>query len=216
VPGVTGRAAPHGDDAGDERPAVPGHLGLPEVRRDPALDQLVTALRSVQDRVIGTQAPRETVSAAARLLDQAAAELDPFRITGEDPPSWDDLKRTAGTRALAPVLEGLEWDAERLTARVTFPPFFTGGNGAVHGGALPLLFDEVLGRLANTGRTMSRTANLSVDYRRVTPIGRELAVRATFERQEGRKRYLHAEVLHDGAVTAEAHGLFIELRPGAA
>lgn len=198
------------------RTPVPGHLGLPELRQDAGLDALVAALRHVQDRVIGTEAPPVSVARASELLRRAADELDPYRIAGTDPPTWDDLRRTSRTRALAPELEALEGSPERLTARVTFTAFYTGGNGAVHGGALPLLFDEVLGRLANTGRPMSRTAHLSVDYRRVTPVGQELLVQAHFDRQEGRKRYLHGSLQDGRHVTAEAHGLFVELRPGQA
>lgn len=194
--------------------AVPGHLGVPEPTPDGALDRLVTALRRVQDRVIGTAAPGATLASAAELLEQVAHHLEPYRMTAEEPPSWDDLRRMAGSRALAPVLGDLEVTSDRLSATVTFSPFYTGGNGAVHGGVLPLLFDEVLGRLANVDRPMCRTANLSVDYRRVTPVGRPLRVEARFEREEGRKRYLYAAVLDDGQVTAEVHGLFVALRPG--
>lgn len=193
---------------------VRGHLGVPEPAADGALDRLVTALRRVQDRVIGTEAPDATLAIAAELLEEVARRLEPYRMTAEQPPSWDDLRRMAGSRTLAPVLDDLEVTSDRLSARVTFSPFYTGGNGAVHGGALPLLFDEVLGRLANVDRPMCRTANLSADYRRVTPVGRPLQVEARFEREEGRKRYLHAAVLDDGQVTAEVHGLFVELRPG--
>ena len=37
-----------------------------------------------------------------------------------------------------------------VRGRVVFRPFHLGGNGAAHGGTLPLLFDDVLGRLANS------------------------------------------------------------------
>jgi acyl-coenzyme A thioesterase PaaI-like protein len=203
-----------GETAGS--PDRPGHMGLPESRHDPAVARLVTALRRVQDRVIGTAAPTGTMTAAAELLERAAAELDPYRMTGTEPPSWGDLRRTSGTRALAPPLVDLRCTAQELDARVTFGAFHVGGNGAAHGGTIPLLFDEVLGRLANVGRPMSRTANLSVDYRRVTPVGRELRVHARVEKEEGRKRFLYGQLLDGEQVTAEVHALFVALRPGQA
>lgn len=81
-------------------------------------------------------------------------------------------------------------------------------------GPSPLLFDEVLGQLANSGeREPSRTAYLHTDYRAITPIGAELEVRGWFVSEQGRKRILRAELTHGDTVCAEAEGLFIVLRP---
>ena len=53
---------------------------------------------------------------------------------------------------------------------VRFGRHYLGGNNAAHGGAIPLLFDDALGRFANShGRPIARTAYLHVDYRSVTP-----------------------------------------------
>jgi acyl-coenzyme A thioesterase PaaI-like protein len=101
-----------------------------------------------------------------------------------------------------------------VDARVTFGRFQLGGNGAVHGGVLPLLFDEVLGRLANSGRTVARTAYLTVNFRHITRIGVEHTLVAELDRIAGRKRHLRG-VLRDptGRVVSDAEGLFVELRP---
>lgn len=88
---------------------------------------------------------------------------------------------------------------------VTFGRYFLGGGGAVHGGAISLLFDEVLGRLASSGdRAPARTAYLHTDYRSITPIGEELAVRAWFVSEQGRKRILRATITHGDTLCAEA------------
>jgi acyl-CoA thioesterase FadM len=77
------------------------------------------------------------------------------------------------------------------------------------------MFDEVLGRLANSaGRPAQRTASLHTDYRSITPIGKELSVRGWVEREEGRKRYLRATLHHGDVLCAEAEGLFVALKPG--
>ena len=76
-------------------------------------------------------------------------------------------------------------DASSITGRVTLGRFYLGRYGAAHGGVIPLLFDDVLGRLSNTSGALSRTAYLKVDYRRITPIGPELRVEATVDREEG-------------------------------
>ena len=80
---------------------------------------------------------------------------------------------------------------------------------------MPLLFDDVLGRLSNSsGGPPARTAYLHVNFRRITPIGPELQVEATFDREEGRKRYLSGRLTKDGVLLADAEGLFVVLEPG--
>ena len=77
------------------------------------------------------------------------------------------------------------------------------------------LQDELLGQQANAGgRTKARTAYLHVDYRKIAPIGVPLALEAAFEREVGRKRYLRGSARAGDDVVIEAHGLFVELRPG--
>ena len=97
---------------------------------------------------------------------------------------------------------------------VTLGRFYLGSGGAAHGGVLGLIFDEAMGRLANTGRSRARTAYLRVNFQAITPIGPELRVTAQVDRVEGRKRFLSGAIYHDGELTADAQGLFIELRPG--
>lgn len=74
---------------------------------------------------------------------------------------------------------------------------------------LPLTFDEVLGRLANSGeRPTVRTGYITVNYRVITRIGVE-------HRIDGRKRWVTGRLLDPaGMVVSDAEGLFVELRPG--
>ena len=116
-------------------------------------------------------------------------------------------------QTMAPALIVTEGDAQRLSGEVTFGRYYLGGNGAVHGGAVALLFDEVLGRMAGlAGR--SRTAYLHVDYRSITPIEVKLDVKAWIVVEEGRKQVLRAELRHGDVLCAEAEGLFVHMRPG--
>jgi acyl-coenzyme A thioesterase PaaI-like protein len=105
--------------------------------------------------------------------------------------------------------------SDSIHGRTSFRAFHLGGNGAAHGGTLPLLFDDVMGRIANSGsRAVARTAYLHVNYRKVTPIGVELEVEAKVDRIEGRKRWVTGRLLQDGTVLADAEALFVELLPG--
>jgi acyl-coenzyme A thioesterase PaaI-like protein len=176
---------------------------------------LAEALRLVQDRFTAAAPTSQAAAEATGLLTAAAALLEPFAVTERDQVAGRRLDLPGRGQTLVPPFYVEEWDNASVRGHVTFTRFYLGGNGAAHGGTVPLFFDEVLGRLANIdGRPRSRTAYLNVDYRRITPIGEELQVTARIEREEGRKRFLSAEVLHDGLVTAEASGLFVQLRPG--
>ncbi len=178
------------------------------------LQQLGAALRAVQDRTSSTNAPPEIALQAARALEEVARLLDPYRYLVERDKSWDDIRRSGGSRTLAPEMFDVVQTEERLDAQVRYSAFYLGGNGAVHGGAIPLLMDQVLGRVANHGRPICRTAFLNIDFRQVTPIDRDLRVEGFIERIEGRKRFVYGAMYDEDRLMIEAHGLFIELKPG--
>lgn len=103
---------------------------------------------------------------------------------------------------------------------VRFSRFHHGRNGAAHGGAIALAFDELMGTLANIeGGAPARTAYLTTTYRQVTPLERDLRFDATIDRAEGRKVFcsarIHVSDGEDSVVAAEAEALFVQLRPGA-
>ncbi|MDO8731287.1 MAG: PaaI family thioesterase [Actinomycetota bacterium] len=179
------------------------------------IHQLGISLRAVQDRVSSTNAPPEIALQAARTLEEVASLLDEYRYIVSRDKSWDDIRRSGGSRTLAPEMFDVTQSEQRLDAKVCFSAFYLGGNGAVHGGAIPLLMDQVLGRVANHGRPICRTAYLNIDYRHVTPIDRDLRVECFIERIDGRKRYVYGAIYDEEILTIEAHGLFIELKPGA-
>ena len=178
--------------------------------------RLVESLRSVQDAVTSIAPPDQAAHAAAEQLEQVAATLQPYSVP--------ERERHAGRRPdlpgrghplLLPLVIDYE-DETSLRGRVTFRPFHLGGNGAAHGGTLPLLFDEVVGRLVNStaGPRPARTAYLHVNYRAITPLGVELQVTATVDRREGRKHWASGRLHHGNTLLADAEGLFVELRPG--
>ena len=96
-----------------------------------------------------------------------------------------------------------------------FTRFHVGGNMAVHGGVLPLLFHHMFGMVSHaSGRPISRTAFLHVDYRKITPIDAPAAA-GRVTKTEGRKAFVLAELLDgDETVLAEGNGLMVRLLPG--
>jgi acyl-coenzyme A thioesterase PaaI-like protein len=115
-----------------------------------------------------------------------------------------------------PPYRVVKFEPDCVELSVQFSRFSVGGNYAVHGGVLPLLFDSVFGMVIHAaGRPISRTAFLHVDYRKVTPIDTPLTARGWVREAEGRKAFVNAELRDpDANVLAEANGLMIRLLPG--
>ena len=98
-----------------------------------------------------------------------------------------------------------------------FSRFHVGGNHAVHGGVLPLLFDSVFGMVIHAaGRPISRTAFLHVDYRKVTPIDTDADRDAagSAKPRAARRSSTPNCATPTAICCAEANGLMIRLLPG--
>lgn len=182
---------------------------------DPRWADLIVALRDVQDAIAAAAAPTEVLEAATTRLKAVAAELGPYAVEETDQVFGHRPDLPGRGQAMAPAVIIDSRTDDEVRGRVTISGFYIGGGGAVHGGVPPLVWDEILGRLANSGgRTRSRTAYLHVDYRSVTPIDQEMTFDGRFDRVEGRKRYLSGRMFHGERLVTEASGLFVELRPG--
>jgi acyl-coenzyme A thioesterase PaaI-like protein len=104
----------------------------------------------------------------------------------------------------------------RIGGTAEFRRFHLGRNGAAHGGAVATLFDSLLGFTAfKLSRSRAqRTAFLHVDYRKIAPVEKQLRVDAALDGIEDRKIFVSGRVLDGDDVLAEAHALFVKLRPG--
>jgi acyl-coenzyme A thioesterase PaaI-like protein len=104
----------------------------------------------------------------------------------------------------------------RVGGTARFRRFHLGRNGAVHGGALGLLFDSLLGFTTAklTKSPYQRTAHLGIDYRKIVPIEKELRVDAGIDRIDGRKIFVSGRLLDGDELLTEADALFIRLKPG--
>jgi acyl-coenzyme A thioesterase PaaI-like protein len=175
---------------------------------------MIAALRDFLDNVAAAAPDTSTTAALTHGLNRWADLLAQSAVPERRQIFARRLDLPGRGQTMSPSFIPIAGDHEKVTGTVTFGRYFLGGGGAVHGGAIPLLFDEVLGRLASSGdRAPARTAYLHTDFRSITPVGVELAVRAWFVSEQGRKRILRAELTHGDTLCAEAEGLFIELRP---
>ncbi|ORW49529.1 thioesterase [Mycobacterium paraense] len=200
-------------------PEYEHHGGFPEygpASPGPGFGRFVAAMRALQDLAVCANPSDDVWDDAA---DRAAALVEvlrPFRAEeGQAPAGRTPDLPGMGSLLLPPwTLTRYAPDGVEMTGY--FSRFHVGGNHAVHGGVLPLLFDHMFGMISHAaGRPISRTAFLHVDYRKVTPIDAPLAVRGRVTTAEGRKAFVAAELVDaDDTVLAEANGLMVRLLPG--
>lgn len=164
--------------------------------------------------------------ARARLHQADIAELRPMlakmrqisdarEAPEEDRPFGRGREGAGRVQCLVPEIIVHSMSNEVVEATVTMGDYFLGVNGAAHGGAVTLIFDEVLGRLSSGHeRPPSRTAYLNTTFFEITPIGIELRIRAWMQRLEGRKRFVAGEIMNGDRVCARAEALFVELKVG--
>jgi acyl-coenzyme A thioesterase PaaI-like protein len=195
---------------GGFNPPVPTNHGGPDYGR------FVEAIRRLQDLARAADAPDEVITEAADLIEAVSALLAPYETDEWSSPSGRrmDLPNRGNIMQVPADLEVTP--DERIRGLARFRRFHLGRNGAVHGGAVALLFDSVLGFTAFklTRSLKQRTAYLHVDYRNIAPIEKELQVDAGVDRTDDRKIFVTGRLLDGEAVLAEAEALFVRLNPG--
>jgi hypothetical protein len=178
---------------------------------------MIQAFRQLQDCVAEARPPNDVVARIAADLEELEAFLTPYRV--------DERNRIAGNRwdlpgrgqFLIPPISLIDANAERACGFVTLNSPYLGSGGAANGGFLPLLFNELMGRLVQMGgRQYSRTAYLHVNFRSVARIGAQLRIEVKVLREEGRKRFVGG-TLHEGSVlVADAEALFVAVKESGA
>ena len=78
-----------------------------------------------------------------------------------------------------------------------------------HGGVIAAIFDELLGVGSIAAAGGGFTGQLTINYRKPTPILEPLELRGWLDRQEGRKLFMRGEMRAGDVVTADAEGIFI-------
>ncbi|MEV0855541.1 PaaI family thioesterase [Nocardia fluminea] len=181
----------------------------------PHYGELIDQVRALMDRARLVNPSDELAKEAIATLEQLNARLDEAVVDEWSSPSWTRTDLPARGNITLPPYTVVSGDRDGVTAKVTFRTFHLGGNNAAHGGHIALAFDDIIGMTAALATTsVTRTASLTLDYRSITPLNRELTVRAWTERIEGRKVYVRATMHDDERLCAEAKGLFIVLNPG--
>lgn len=187
-------------------PATPG----------PGFGPFLASMRRLQDLAVSADPDSDTWVDAAGRAEELVKLLDPFEAPEGVGPASRVPDLPGSGSLLMPPYQVTRFEPDGVELGVQFSRFHVGGNSAVHGGVLPLLFDSVFGMVIHAaGRPISRTAFLHVDYRNVTPIDTQLGARGWIREVAGRKAFVNAELRDpDGVLLAEANGLMIRLLPG--
>jgi acyl-coenzyme A thioesterase PaaI-like protein len=207
----------------------PRSLGPPTSTGDTPMNRLAEAVRRISAVVVGHPVPEEEVTKAADQLVALAESLEQSAtlsrrartqpdLTGHPQDFFPTSPMIGFANPIAPPVEvwlGESETGEReIQGRVTFGYQYEGPPTCVHGGVIAELFDELMGAANVIADKPAMTGTLKVRYRKPTPLLTPLDLRARFVRSEGRKVHTWAGIYNDGALTAEADGLFIEVRPG--
>ena len=182
----------------------------------PGFGRFLDNMRRLQDLAVSANPESGTWDDAADRVEQLVKELEPFQAAeGVGPASRVPSLAGAGSLLMPPWFVD-RFEADGVELNVTFSRYHVGGNYAVHGGVLPLLFDSIFGMVIHaSGQPISRTAYLHVEYRKVTPIDVQLTAKGRATKVEGRKTFVEAELFDpEGNPLAEANGLMIRLLPG--
>ena len=181
---------------------------------DPYVDY-VAALRRVQDAAVSIDIGSPDMARATARLHELAELLEGSPAYQADYVGTRLMALSSGQNPFSVPLTITEARAGHSAGTVRFSRFHHGRGGVAHGGATALLFDEVLGRMSNyPGEPPSRTAYLTVNYRAVAPIEKDLRVEAGIDRVEGRKKFSSGRLYDGDTLVADADALFIVLKPG--
>jgi acyl-coenzyme A thioesterase PaaI-like protein len=182
----------------------------------PGFGPFLASMRRLQDLAVSADPDSDTWVDAAARVEELVKLLDPFEAAEGVGPAGRMPKLPGAGNLLMPPFKVSKMAPDGVELGVQFSRFHVGGNSAVHGGVLPLLFDSIFGMVIHAaGRPISRTGFLHVDYRNITPIDTPLSARGWIRAVEGRKAFIDAELRRpDGTLCAEANGLMIRLLPG--
>ena len=200
-------------------PEYDRHGGFPvfePARPGPGFGRFLDSMRRLQDLAVSVNPDSDTWSQAADRATELVTLLEPFQAGEGVGPANRVVELPGAGSLLMPPYHVTSFKPEGVQLSVQFSRFHVGGNYAVHGGVLPLLFDSIFGMVIHAaGRPISRTAFLHVDYRKVTPIDTPLTANGWIRETEGRKAFVNAELRDsDGNLLAEANGLMVLLLAG--
>ncbi|MDG2308642.1 MAG: hotdog domain-containing protein [Candidatus Binatia bacterium] len=111
---------------------------------------------------------------------------------------------------IAPPLK-MRFENSEVFGNVTLGKPYIGPPGAAHGGVVAGIMDQLLASAGQSIGVAGVTANMTVRFRKPTPLETRLVLHAWADprEDESKKRTVHAEIRTGDVVTAEADALII-------
>lgn len=180
------------------------------------------AIRRLMNAAVLTSADPDELADVARSIDAIAEQLEDAGLRDQmHVPDEEGMRR--GDRPYSPVIGAANpiappmvvsaLEDQTVVGECTLQPIHEGPPGAVHGGWVATLLDQLLGHASAASGNRGFTAELKVRYRRPTPYGVPLTLRGRTDKVDGRRVHTSAEIVVDDVVTAEAEGLFLTPSP---
>ncbi len=177
------------------------------------------ALREILEELGATTAPPEAFEADTARLHRLAREFRKFPPTPPESSlgvptgmeTFQDRSPIVGfANPLAPPARYEHHPDERcVRGEVEFGKAFEGAPGIVHGGFLAALLDEVLGVATSYSGDPGMTGEYTIRYHHPTRIKVPLRFESRFDRREGRKIFVSANLWDGDTKTVTATGTFI-------
>ena len=183
---------------------------------------LGAAVRRLMNASVLTNADDAQLANAAEQINVIAAGLenaglrDAMQLADEDSMRRNDRPYSpviGAANPIAPPLTVTALEDQTVVGECTMQPIHEGPPGAIHGGWVAMLLDQLLGHATAASGNRGFTAELTVRYRRPTPYGVPLTLRGRTDGVDGRRVYTSAEIVVDDVVTAEAKALFLMPSP---
>ena len=191
-----------------------------------ALHRLAAALRGMTEALMDTAASEAQLVAAGEGVEAILAVLEgapkhralwgfaESSNSGNSRAMFDSSPLIGLGNPVAPPLHLLVVDdveGRHVEGTAIFGTAYEGPPGHVHGGFVAAAFDELLGMAQSLTGNPGMTGSLTVQYRRPTPLHREVRMVGRVDRVEGRKIFTSGSLFDGETLCAEAQGLFISV-----
>ncbi len=178
---------------------------------------LADSLRRLLDATVRLRGDHASLAGAAERLRVVAVELE--RLIPETPPprypstptTIEEIFRydfVMGDRNPVAVPLRFRNDEQTAIGFATFGTVYEGPPGCVHGAVIAGVFDQVLNVANLLNGTPGPTVRLELDFRKPTPLHREIRFEAKCDRVENKRIHTTARCFADDTLTVEASGIF--------
>lgn len=184
--------------------------------------ELGAAVRRLMNASVLSNADPALMAEASEQINAVATQLEAAGLREVmQLPDEDGMRRgdrpyspvIGPANPMAPPLVVTPLEDRTVIGECVMQPIHEGPPGAIHGGWVATLLDQLLGHATAASGNRGFTAELTVRYRRPTPYGVPLSLRGRTDSVDGRRVHTSAEIVVDDVVTAEAKALFLKPSP---